>query len=241
MGNNVKDEPQDMKPPANEGGQNNCRGGRGRNCNRWNNPTGRGGNAGQGNPSAKFPTQSKELPEHVVFDNTGQINAANFQRSLKGMANFLHTTYSAEVSEAILKMQEVVIAIEENPPQRVNPMTLVHVPLTSWEEYKWKKTYPEQSNRLKTDKESIPKAYIYVYNQCSTNLKNDLELSSAFPVIEAAKDPIGLLKLIQGLCCSYDSKTQSVMATVALQKSCSPSTRRKGWTIVLTIANSLLS
>jgi hypothetical protein len=64
----------------------------------------------------------------------------------------------------------------------------------------------------------MPKAYIYIYNQCSTNLKNDLESSSAFPAIEAAKDPIGFLKLIQGLRCSYDSKTQSVMATVASQK-----------------------
>lgn len=64
----------------------------------------------------------------------------------------------------------------------------------------------------------MPKAYIYIYNQCSTNLKNDLETLSTFPIIEGAKDPIGLLKLIQGLCCSYDSKTQSVMATVASQK-----------------------
>ena len=64
----------------------------------------------------------------------------------------------------------------------------------------------------------MPKAYIHLYNQCSTNLKNDLEASTAFPHVEASKDAIGLLKLIQGLCCSYDSKTQSVMATVASQK-----------------------
>jgi hypothetical protein len=152
-----------------------------------------------------------------VFDNTGQVDAANFQRALKGMAIFLHTTYSAEVADAILKMQPVVINVEESPPQRLdnngNP-----IPLSSWEEYKWKKTYAEQSNRLKTYNESMPKAYIYIYNQCSTNLKNDLETSSTFPIIEGAKDPISLLKLIQGLCCSYDSKTQSVMVTVASQK-----------------------
>jgi hypothetical protein len=152
-----------------------------------------------------------------VFDNTGQVDAANFQRSLKGMANFLHTTYSAEVSEAILKMQPIVINVEESPPQRTDNNG-VPIPLSSWEEYKWKKTYAEQSNRLKTYNESMPKAYIYIYNQCSTNLKNYLETSSAFPTIEGAKDPISLLKLIQGLCCSYDSKTQSVMATVASQK-----------------------
>ncbi len=72
--------------------------------------------------------------------------------------------------------------------------------------------------KLKIYKDSIPKAYIHIYNQCSTNLKNDLEASAAFPQVESTKDPIGLLKLIQGLCCSYDSKTQSDMATVASQK-----------------------
>ena len=64
----------------------------------------------------------------------------------------------------------------------------------------------------------MPKAYILLYNQCSTNLKNDLEASTAFPQVETSKDAIGLLKLIQGLYCSYDLKTQSVMATVASQK-----------------------
>jgi hypothetical protein len=64
----------------------------------------------------------------------------------------------------------------------------------------------------------MPKAYIHIYNQCSTNLKNDLGTSSVYLAVDAAKDPIGLLKLIQGLCCSYDSKTQSVMATIASHK-----------------------
>ena len=65
----------------------------------------------------KYPTRNKELPENLVFDNTGQNDAANFQRTLKGMANFLHTTYCAEVSEAILKMQAVTITVDDLPEQ----------------------------------------------------------------------------------------------------------------------------
>ena len=61
------------------------------------------------------------------------------------MANFLHTTYSAEVSKAILKMQAVTINIEENPPQCIDNDG-VPIPLSSWEEYKWKKNYTEQLN-----------------------------------------------------------------------------------------------
>ena len=166
----------------------NRRGGR-----RWNNATGVGGSPGQ---TVKYPTRNKELPENLVFDNTGQNDAANFQRTLKGMANFLHTTYCAEVSEAILKMQAVTITVADLPPLKMDPTTNQPLPLASWEEYKWRQDYAEQSKKLKLYTDSMPKAYIHLYNQCSTNLKNDLEASAAFPAVEAAKDAIGLLKLI---------------------------------------------
>ena len=183
---------------------------------RWNNAAGAGGSPGQA--AAKYPTRNKELPENLVFDNTGHNDAANFQRSLKGLANYLHTTYSAEVAKAVLKMQAVSIKVDDQPPIKTDPTTKLPVPLASWEEYKWRQEYTEQSKKLKLYNDSMPKAYIHLYNQCSTNLKNDLEASASFPQVEASKDAIGLLRLIQGLCCSYDSKTQSVMATVASQK-----------------------
>ena len=114
MGNNVKEEPQDAKTfPAGDGGAAARRGGGRKNRQRWNNAQGGGATHAI---STKFPTRSKDLPEHVVFENTGQVDAANFQRALKGMANFLHTTYSAEVGDAILKMQPVVITVEYTPP-----------------------------------------------------------------------------------------------------------------------------
>jgi hypothetical protein len=50
------------------------------------------------------------------------------------------------------------------------------------------------------------------------SLKNELEAADTFPAIRVAQDPIALLKLIQSLCCSYNAKTQSVMATVASHK-----------------------
>jgi hypothetical protein len=39
-----------------------------------------------------------------------------------------------------------------------------------------------------------------------------------FPSIRVAQYPIALLKLIQSLCCLYNAKTKSVMATVASHK-----------------------
>lgn len=65
---------------------------------------------------------------------------------------------------------------------------------------------------------SMPtKAYIIIKNQCSYSLKNECKAAGTFPAVDAARDPIALLKLIQGLCCLYDSKIQSDMATIASQ------------------------
>jgi hypothetical protein len=161
---------------------------------RWNNALG-----GTSNVNAKYPTRNKELPDNLVFDNTGHNDVANFQRSLKGFSNYMHTTYSAEVAEALLKMQAVTITVHDQPPIKMDPTTNMPLPLATWEEYKWRQEYIEQSTRLKLYNDSMPKAYIHLYNQCSTNLKNDLEVSTAFSHVESSKDAIGLLKLIQGL------------------------------------------
>jgi hypothetical protein len=117
-----KDEQNTAKPDkGGDAGQQNRRGSNRRGANRWNNAARAGGSPG--NVAAKCPTRNKELPETLVFDNTGHNNAANFQRSLKGLANYLHTTYSAEVAEAVLKMQSVSIQVDDKPPIKTDPTT----------------------------------------------------------------------------------------------------------------------
>ena len=65
-----------------EAGQHNHRGHR---CGArgYNNAVG-GGSSGN-TPTAKYPTRNKDLPESLVFDNTGHNDAANFQCTLKGL------------------------------------------------------------------------------------------------------------------------------------------------------------
>jgi hypothetical protein len=104
-------------------------------------------------------------------------------------------------------MQAVAIPIEDEPKARKDSSGQ-DLQLTSWEIHKWKEEYNVQLKTFKVYNGSMPKAYINLYNQCSTNLKNDLDAANAFAQVESAKDPIGLLKLIQGLCCSYDSDSK---------------------------------
>ena len=116
MGNDVKEEHNSPRPPAGDGARNNNnnrRGGRRGPRTRWNNAAA-GGTPTQNN-SAKFKSRNKDIPEDVVFDNAGQNDAANFQHAVQGMANYLHTTYNAEVGDAIRLMKEVTITLPPPP------------------------------------------------------------------------------------------------------------------------------
>ena len=87
MGKDVKDKPgAKLSSSGGDAGQPNRRGGR-RGRNRWNNPAGTGGTVGSTTTSNKFPMRHKDILDTVVFNNTGQVDAANFQHSQKGMAN----------------------------------------------------------------------------------------------------------------------------------------------------------
>ena len=68
-----------------EAGQHNRRG-HCRGSHRYNNAT--GGNSSGNTPTAKYPTRNKDLPENLVFDNTGHNDAANFQHTLRGRLGY---------------------------------------------------------------------------------------------------------------------------------------------------------
>ena len=122
-----------------------------------------------------------------------------------------------DVADAIRTMKDVVITIPK-PLTSSTDLAGNDIPVSPIDEYTWKEDYKERLAKKSLYDSSMPKAYIHIYNQCSTNLKNDLGTSSAYPTVDTVKDHIALLKIIQGLCYFYESKTQSVMATIASHK-----------------------
>ncbi len=64
----------------------------------------------------------------------------------------------------------------------------------------------------------MAKAYIVIMQKCSPTLCSELKADKTFPAVRSSQDPIVLLKFTQSLCCSYDSKVQSVTAMVASHK-----------------------
>jgi hypothetical protein len=195
--------------PAPHGQQNHC-GGRRQHCNCWNGP---GGGA-----SPKNVGKTPGL-ENDIFDNTGAHDAAIIHRSLKQIADYIQLNYGNEVSEAIRTMTLVIINIPTVPQDKQDPADPSKIiKVSKIDIYLWKEKHKKASAKLDKYETAMARAFILIFHQCTPNLKNDIKAADTFPTIWVAQDPIMLLKLIQSLCCSYDAKTQSVMATVASHK-----------------------
>ena len=151
-----------------------------------------------------------------IFDNTGQHDAATFNKSLKNIADYLQLELGNNVLEANCNMTNTIIDISAAPtPQKDSK---VMIPLSNIDIFQWERKFNKAPDCFDKYEENMAKAYVIIYHQCSLNLKNELEASDAFPAIQDSQNVIALLRIIQGLCCSYDARFQSVMATVAFHK-----------------------
>jgi hypothetical protein len=193
-------------------GQHNHQGGH-RHRNRWNNAAG-------GGSTNKFVGKTPGL-ENNIFDNTGAHDAHMFHCSITHITDYIQLNYCNKVSEAIRSMTPVKIEIPEVPkdkPDPDNPNKIIKVTEIDiyWQKEKHKKA-SAKFNKYETD---MTRAFILIYHQCTPTLRNDLEATGTWVALRTAQDPISIaLKgLIQSLCCSYDAKMQSIMATVASHK-----------------------
>ena len=142
-------------------------------------------------------------------------DAANFHRFFKCIADHLQLSCGNEVCEGIHTMTPFIITIPAVPTGTKDPNDSsgkTILPVDNITIYLWKEKHKKAFAKLDKYEIDMVRAYVIIFHQCTPSLK------SAFPVIHKAQDPIALLKLIQSLCCWYDAKTQSVMATVASHK-----------------------
>jgi hypothetical protein len=142
-----------------------------------------------------------------------------FHCSLKQIADVIQLNYNNEVSEAIRTMTPVIIGIPAIPQDKhdlTDPSKIIKV--SDIDIYLWKEKQKKASAKFDKYETDMERAFILIFHQCTPNLKNDIKAADTFPAMWMAQDPIMLLKLIQSLCCSYDAKTQSVVAMVASHK-----------------------
>jgi hypothetical protein len=74
----------------------------------------------QDNNSGKFRGKTKEI-EYDMFDNTGPHDAAQFNKSLKNIADYLQLNNGNDVSKAVRNMSPVIIAIPPMPVSKPDP------------------------------------------------------------------------------------------------------------------------
>ena len=178
---------QDIKPPSlatnqpvrgNSSNNNEHQRGGGHRCN----PCQRC-NQGAHQGSGKFKGETKEI-ETDTFNNTGPHDAATFNKSLKNIANYLQLNHGNDVSEAVCNMTLANIILPDIPQPKPNPTKLGElIPISKIDMYLWKQAHTKASERKEKYDKNMAKAYIIIYHQCSSNLKNDLKASDLFPSI----------------------------------------------------------
>ena len=123
------------------------------------------------------------------------------------------------ISEAVRNMAPVKINVPPPPKGLPDPFDSTKtLPVSDFDFYLWKQEHSKASKKKDEFDNHLSKAYIVIIQQCSPALCNDLKADKTFPAVCSAQDPLALLKLIQGLCCLYNLKVQSVMATMASHK-----------------------
>lgn len=94
----------------------------------------------------------------------------------------------------------------------------IPVPVSYVDFYLWKWEHTKAQDHKDEYDKHMKSAYTLIFHQCSHALKTELEASDAFDKIRSNQDVLALLILIKGFCCSFDVKTQGMMATVEAHK-----------------------
>ena len=194
----IKPQPAQQNTPANRGRRNWRRGGSSNNT--------------QSN-NGKFKGKTKDI-EDDIFDMGGSHDAALFSRTLRAIADYIQLKYSNfDASEAVRKMTPATITIPP-PPQPTVDDSGREIPVSDVAFYLWKREHSKAQDRKDAYDKDMKNAYTLVYHQCSHVLTTELEAAESFESIRSTQDVIALLGLIKSFCCSFDTKTQGVMATV---------------------------
>jgi hypothetical protein len=104
-----------------------------------------------------------------TFDNTGPNNAAQFNKSLKNIADHLQLTHGNYVSKAIRNMSAIIIMVPPTPQgtkDPANPMGKTILPITEVKLYLWNGGHAKAQDCKDKYDENMAKVFIIVYHQC---------------------------------------------------------------------------
>jgi hypothetical protein len=157
-------------------------------------------NTNNNNSGNKFVSRNKGI-KHDVFDNTGTNNASLFNKSLTHIEDYLleKLDHGRDVSDAVCNMTPVTITIPKPPKGLPDPNdNSKMLSVDDLQIFQWKDAFTCASKRKDYYDDGLDKAYVIIFNQCSTSLKNELKAGANVSTFRQAQNPIELLRLIQG-------------------------------------------
>lgn len=156
---------------------------------------------------------ANRILKNDIFDIGATANADQFRRTLEAIENHVQTTYK--------DAGDIVIAIRTlAPPSTIVAPTAPARDLANPDAYDILKIHYETDYRAYAAADRIYKSHLVnawglIYGQCTTALKSQLEGMTEYSTARSTNDIIELLKLIRGICCKFDVKSQKYVALAA--------------------------
>jgi hypothetical protein len=114
--------------------------------------------------SRKFKGKTKEI-EYDTFDKTGPHDAAQFNKSLKNIADYLQLSHGNDVSVAVRNLTPVTIIVPPTPISKPDPGDPSKIlPVSKVDLYLWKREHNKAQDRKDKYDENMAKAYIIIYH-----------------------------------------------------------------------------
>ena len=156
---------------------------------------------------------TNRIIKNTVFDIGATATPDQFRRTLLAIESYVQTNYT-DAGDVVLAIRNLAPPSALIPPalpvrDPANPdLYQIHV-------IHYDVAYKANAAAERKYKSHLVNAWGLIYGQCTTALKSKLEGMTDFTTAKATNDIIALLKLIQGLCCKFDVKSQKYVALAA--------------------------
>ena len=163
--------------------------------------------------STKFKGLCPEL-EGQIFD-TGPSQAAAFVRTKTAIESYAWRTYSPEVGKAIKLsrgMKHLYIEPQDPiPAGRDGELSFAQKEMVRYQA----RTYLMKIDKYASD---MRKLYGIIFDQCTDQLKQQIETDAEFGMAALISDPIKLMNIIQKVCYNYRSEMYPPLAAIRAMK-----------------------
>lgn len=167
-------------------------------------------NASAANPNDTASDAANRIIKNEVFDIGAAATPDQFRRTLQAIENYVQTNYK-DAGDVVLAIRNMAPPPTLTPPPiptlDPNNPTQIQIDLIHYGD-----KYKANAAAERIYKSHLVNAWGLIYGQCTTAMKLKLEGMTEYATAKTTNDIIALLKLIQGLCCKFDVRSQKYVA-----------------------------